>query len=114
MTATNPDMASLLGSMAEQDGDHGRLAAAVLRLGVLLLNKNRDYGGSAWRVPVLTPGLSAGEAILVRMSDKVERIRALQKRDGGVPLVSNETFDDTVRDLAGYCLLYLARPGGGS
>ena len=44
-------------------------------------------------------------AILVRMGDKIKRIRELR---GSQPLVVNEKLDDTVMDLGVYCFLYLA------
>jgi hypothetical protein len=52
--------------------------------------------------------MPVGDAILVRMSDKIARIRKLSGNTAA-PLV-NESFDDTIRDLGAYCLLYLARP----
>ncbi len=44
-------------------------------------------------------------AILVRMSDKVARIAAL---NAGETDRVGESLADTVRDLAGYCVLWLA------
>ena len=73
-----------------------------------LRTKNAAYGQAASRPPVLVPSLPPTTAILVRMSDKIERLRTL--------LTSNvdnigESLNDTVADLAGYCILYLANKG---
>jgi len=91
-------------------GNHGTAQQRIALLGVelidLLLRKNNDYGSSAWNEPKLCPGLDPGTAILCRMSDKIERIESLQKS----PALVNESLEDTMRDLAGYCLLWLARP----
>jgi hypothetical protein len=88
--------------------DQQRIAATGLEWLGMLLDKNRDYGSSVWKPPILSPRLDVAEAIFVRLSDKIERIRSLRQR-GGDPAV-DESLDDTLRDLAGYCLLLLARP----
>lgn len=69
-----------------------------------LIKKNKAYGQSAFKKPLLYPFITGKAAILVRMSDKVQRLQALQQgeQDNG------ETFNDTILDLAGYCVLYLA------
>jgi len=97
------------------EGRHGCEQQRIAWIGMawlcLLLGKNSDYGSSAWKEPVLCPELDAGAAILVRMSDKIERLRTLLGQSGGGGAqIATETIDDTIRDLGGYCLLYLARP----
>lgn len=66
--------------------------------------KNKDYGNSFER--------SLDEfgkiAYIVRASDKMERIKALADTEN---LVKDESFDDTVRDLANYCVMYLMWSG---
>ena len=89
--------------------DAQRIAAVGLDWIAKILAKNKDYGGSVWKVPVLAPGQSPGEAIMVRMSDKIERIRQLRTIAAG-PAVKTETLDDTVDDLGAYCILYRTRP----
>lgn len=79
----------------------------VDKLRDLLVSKNRDYGASAFESPSLLPGLMPNAAILVRMSDKINRLQTLS-RERITRQVASETFDDTIRDLAGYCILYLA------
>lgn len=87
----------------------GRLALEGMRLTAMLLRKNSDYGSSAYQVPILAPHLDARSAILVRMSDKIHRIANLSK-PGSTPEVT-ESLNDTIRDLAGYCILLLAYQG---
>lgn len=75
----------------------------------LLLRKNHDYGNSATQPPVLRPDIPARAAIEVRISDKISRWRQLAS--GTDPQVQ-ESLEDTVRDLAGYCVLWLCADGG--
>lgn len=70
----------------------------------LLLRKNADYGDSVFNPPRLAPHLDAMDAVLVRMSDKIARLRSLSEQDAKV---EDESVDDTFRDLIGYCLLWL-------
>ena len=86
--------------------DQRQIAEEGLALILLLLAKNRDYGGSAWSSPLLCPSLPPSVAIRVRMSDKIARLVSLDARGPSV----DESVKDTLRDLAGYCLLELARP----
>lgn len=69
-----------------------------------LLRKHADYGGSVFQQPVLAPNTTIEEAILVRMSDKVNRIHNLLQNTAKV----DESIEDSVLDLAGYCVLFLA------
>jgi hypothetical protein len=72
-----------------------------------LLRKNTDYGSSAFDPPLLAPNISGRDGILTRMSDKVKRIAQLRKT--GTAQVA-ESLEDSIRDLAGYCILYLVCP----
>ena len=79
-----------------------------------LLAKNSDYGGKiTHESPCLAPDISPTTAILVRMSDKVARLGNLLQV-GSSQQVEDESIDDTIRDLAGYCILLLVsrRPSG--
>jgi hypothetical protein len=91
-------------------GKHGRdaklIAEEVISVGSLLVRKNIDYGGSVWKSPVLLPKQDPKSAILVRMSDKIARLARLSSNSAEV----EESFEDTLRDLAGYCVLLLAKP----
>lgn len=101
------DEALLQDALANGRGeDQKRIAETVCRIGATLLRKNADYGGSAWQSPVLAPSMNAGDAIRVRMSDKINRLATLSTKSAEV----SESVDDTLADLAGYCILELARP----
>ncbi len=93
------------------NGDHNSdqrvIAEQSMDLIALLLQKNSDYGGSAWQVPTLAPGLSPREALQCRMSDKIQRLQQLLS---GEPAEIAESIDDTMRDLAGYCILWIGAP----
>jgi hypothetical protein len=96
--------------------DQERIVQEGVEWIALLLRKNSDYGSSVWKTPVLCPKTHPKLAILVRMSDKVQRIQSLQEKmaDGGEIEVLGESFDDTIRDLGAYCLLYLSAPEVGN
>jgi hypothetical protein len=70
----------------------------------LILRKNNNYGSSVFKVPILTPGISADMAIRVRMSDKIERLQSLLKSNNDLV---GENLEDTITDLGAYCLLWL-------
>lgn len=73
-------------------------------LKALLLRKNKDYGDSAFKSPILTPGISPAVAQRIRMSDKIERLTNLLSRETD-PAVADESLIDTFLDLAGYSIL---------
>lgn|SRR3990167_1012041 len=68
---------------------------AILR--ETLLSKQKDYGHGN----ILTFG---EQGVLVRASDKMERLKNLHK-PGMTP--RNESIDDTWKDLAGYAVIAL-------
>ena len=78
------------------------LALAALELTALVLRKNADYGGSALKSPVMSPGTSPQAALRCRMSDKIQRVIKLSTAG---PEVSSEGIDDAIDDLAGYGML---------
>lgn len=84
--------------------------AEGVHLTATLLRKNADYGSSVYKQPVLAPGVDVATAIRVRMSDKIERLRNLLASPLQANRVITESIDDTMRDLAGYAILWLARP----
>jgi len=92
------------------NGDRGpdqqRIAEIGLDLVATLLRKNNDYGSSAWSNPFLIPYMNPKDGILCRASDKVARIASLALR----PAEVKESLRDTIKDLAGYCLLWLGAP----
>ncbi|MCF0234749.1 MAG: hypothetical protein HUK22_07215 [Thermoguttaceae bacterium] len=76
----------------------------------LLFRKADDYGvEQIFEPPILAPGLTPRQAILARASDKIKRFETLSKKGAA----NFETVEDTVRDLAGYCILWLANESGG-
>lgn len=75
--------------------------------------KNQDYGAKAdpfrnFRGAELV-GVPNDQAVLVRMSDKMARIATLleKAREGQGAAVSDESVEDTLRDLANYALILL-------
>ena len=74
-----------------------------------ILHKNWDYGSSVWKNPALVPDMAPREAILVRMSDKVARIKEMASKDGEV----DESLEDTIVDLGAYCFLWVLADGQG-
>lgn len=62
--------------------------------------KNQDYGDS------FVKGMEEFGKIsfTVRASDKMERIKQLSQAEA---VVKDESFRDTLRDLANYCIMYL-------
>lgn len=62
--------------------------------------KNHDYGDSFAKLRVEIP-----DAILVRIYDKYSRLKTLM--DGTEQKVKGESIDDTLMDLANYCIMEL-------
>jgi hypothetical protein len=105
---TNPSLMLLHQALDGKRGnDQKRIAVVGLAWLATLLRKNHDYESSAWQIPTLLPELSVGDAILVRMSDKINRLSALHAKPGEV---TDESFSDTMGDLGSYALLWLSRP----
>ena len=84
--------------------DQKTIATEGLRIVAMVLDKNSDYVGSAYKTPALAGHLTAWDAMLCRASDKVARIDNLQRGQAGKV---DEAIEDTIRDLAGYCILLL-------
>jgi hypothetical protein len=66
-----------------------------------LREKNADYGDSF----SISRDDFGFDAFLVRASDKWNRMKTLRNRTGEV---ADESLEDTIRDMIGYCLLELA------
>lgn len=71
----------------------------------LVYSKNKDYGSSALESPILLPWLDVRCGLLVRLSDKITRMRTLFKQETSEV---NESFEDTLRDIVGYIFLLYA------
>ena len=69
------------------------------QLNDIYIRKNADYGDSFAKVRREVPN-----AILVRLMDKMERIKTLLL-NGERLQVTDEKVDDTLLDLANYCLM---------
>ena len=70
----------------------------------LLIRKNRQYGNSAFEPIRLFSQCESFEQILVRIDDKLSRIREGQFDGGGEWGVE---YYDTILDLIGYLILLL-------
>lgn len=71
----------------------------ILGMHQLYIDKNQDYGDSFEKVRAEYP-----YAIAIRLSDKLERVKTLLKQEAKVV---DEKLDDTLTDLANYCILEL-------
>lgn len=68
--------------------------------------KNKRYGArNIFEPGPFTAGAAPDLTIRARMGDKVQRLQNLWQ---GVEGTEDETIEDTVRDLMGYCGLWLA------
>lgn len=79
-----------------------KISEVVENLRKILIAKNKNYGNSVFQTPALLPDLPAEKAIFVRMSDKVARLASLAS---GEKDRVGESIEDTLLDLAGYCVL---------
>jgi hypothetical protein len=87
----------------EQQRVESEITNECANLAALLINKNRQYGNSALNPLRVFSRAPSAEQILVRIDDKLSRIRT------GAPSSDQE---DTVQDLLGYLiLLRLAQRG---
>lgn len=69
-------------------------------LNIIYEAKNNDYGDSFAKVRNHFPN-----SVLVRIADKFERLKQLMS--GGEQKVSDESIEDTLSDLANYCIMEL-------
>ncbi len=71
--------------------------------------KNQDYATGADAFSnfreIEAAGISAEDGILTRMSDKWSRLKNLKKKGEAATAVQDESFDDTLLDLANYALI---------
>lgn len=88
------------------DGDQKLIWDYFEKMKTTCIKKNMDYGSSVFKQPVLAPNLPVPTAILVRMSDKIQRLSNLLEREDQ-SLVQDEACTDTMVDLAAYAVLFL-------
>lgn len=69
----------------------------------LLIAKNADYGSAVSEPNIFDSSANPLAGIEVRMSDKIRRLQNLKSKTGAI---QSETVVDTMRDLAGYCILW--------
>ena len=81
------------------------IAIVALQTLETLLRKNTDYGSSVFFPPELNPTLPAESAVMVRLNDKLCRMRTLLS--SGEPHQVAESLDDTIGDAIGYEILWL-------
>lgn len=79
--------------------DRNLLELLVRDVVSLIEKKNEDYGDSFYK----TVQEFGDIAFVVRLCDKVNRLKALLSKGGA----NYESFVDTVKDIGGYCLLWL-------
>ena len=84
-----------------RDGDQYAIADYFLQLTERTLAKNHDYGSSVWTQSELVPHVSVADAILVRIDDKLKRLKVLRAMG---PQVA-ESRCDTLEDVGIYFLL---------
>lgn len=70
-------------------------------LNIIYRQKNHDYGDSFAKVRSVVPN-----AIIVRLMDKLERLKTLLGK-GEQAQVIDEGVDDTLMDMANYCIMEL-------
>lgn len=80
-------------------GLHTQLSSEAL---ALMEKKNADYGAS--NDPFRNFHMFGGLGILVRLSDKIARLRSFEER--GKFEVTDEGLKDTCLDLLNYAILY--------
>lgn len=84
--------------IVEKETIHRRICS---ELTMIYVNKNHDYGDSFADVREKIPN-----AILVRLHDKLNRLDNLLMNEDKAK-VKSESIDDTLMDLANYCIMEL-------
>lgn len=78
-------------------------------LAKILKEKNANYGNAFAEAPYLLPEMGTTTAAFVRLSDKFRRLRTIyNNKEEKDRRKLEETLEDTIRDVAGYCILLLA------
>lgn len=83
-------------------GRFEKMLGVVTEIVELLEKKNNDYGNSATQ----TYEEYGDVAFFIRISDKINRLKSLTINNK-TQEVKDESIEDTVKDIIGYCLLYL-------
>jgi hypothetical protein len=80
--------------------DRDKLYGLSLEVVQLLMRKNNDYGSSYFELR----DEYGYVAFLVRLADKFARLKHLAENK---PAFEDESVEDTLKDIVGYCLLEL-------
>lgn len=99
----NDDLKTVTLALEHGTGDQPAIAETFLAAAAVALQKNLDYG-SSFRAESPLVGVDAQTAILIRMGDKIKRIRTLS---GQPAAVAGESLRDSMLDLANYALLWV-------
>lgn len=88
----------------QEDPENVRVHAEICnKLHEIYMAKNADYGDSFARVRKKYPWYP--NVILIRLDDKLNRLDTLMK--GSEQHVHDESIDDTLLDMANYCVMEL-------
>lgn len=96
------------GEKLDDCGRFEKMLRVVTEIVELLEKKNNDYGNSATQ----TYEEYGDVAFFVRISDKINRLKSLTINNK-TQEVKDESIEDTIKDIIGYCLLYLEWKTGG-
>lgn len=84
-------------------GDQVDIWNAFEALKIQVIKKNLDYGSSVFEPCLTAPHVPVGDAIMVRIADKIKRMNSLRSR---AALINDEAVADTANDAAAYFVLY--------
>ena len=72
-----PDLMSIVDKATEEQK---RIISTGLSWILKLIGKNKAYGSSVFKSPILAPNMKPCDSIRVRMSDKIQRITSLMSK----------------------------------
>lgn len=99
---SNYEELKYFGETLNDCGRFEKMLKVVTEIVELLEKKNNDYGNSATQ----TYEEYGDVAFFIRISDKINRLKSLTINNK-TQEVKDESIEDTVKDIIGYCLLYL-------
>lgn len=94
---TNSHLNDIMDALKGDSDSQNLIAKETLRIGSLLINKNKAYGNSALTPVRIFSRANSMEQIAVRIDDKLSRLSRGHEYVG----------DDTLDDLIGYLMLLL-------
>ena len=99
---------TFIGETFNDCGRFEKMLRVTNEIVALLEQKNNDYGNSATQ----TYEEYGDVAFFIRISDKINRLKSLTINNK-TQEVKDESIEDTIKDIIGYCLLYLEWKTGG-